>query len=187
MLLREIADGDGHAFATLVVHYGPLLEKAVFQAIRTEWAVKDIVQDVLLQIWLDREKLPELENPRTWFFRIAYYRSYAWLRHRGVQERGQVVMQGSALPGPALHDTEQRLLLSETRRKIAAAVAQLPPRMRTIYLMSREELLRPAEIAGKLGLSVQTVKNTLTNALVHLRDSLARQGILLPLVLFMMI
>lgn len=185
-MLQDIADGDEQAFASLVVHYGPQLEKAVFQVIRTELAVKDIVQDVFLQIWLDREKLPGLAEPRTWFFRIAYYRSYAWLRHQGVRERGREVILTQHGAASSRSETEERTLLAETRKLLNEAIRQLPPRAREIYLLSREEQLRPAEIAQRLGLSTQTVKNSLSLALAQLRDRLSQHGILLPAILLLM-
>ncbi|WP_350340289.1 sigma factor-like helix-turn-helix DNA-binding protein [Paraflavitalea speifideaquila] len=45
-----------------------------------------------------------------------------------------------------------------------------------MYLLNREQGFTADEIAAQLGLSVQTVRNTLTASLEFLRGHLAKQG-----------
>ena len=65
----------------------------------------------------------------------------------------------------------------ELQQFIARQVAAMPEKMRQIYLLSKEENLTHAEIAGLLSLSNQTVKNQLYNALTRLRKSLLQTHI----------
>lgn len=181
--LLRIAEGDEAAFTELVAFYGPQLEEAVHQVIRTDAAVKDIIQETFLHIWLDRERLPQLTDIRTWFFRIAYYRSYTWLRNRGIRQRKEELLPDGAV---GYNEVEEHASFSETRRLVGEAIRQLPARTRQIYLLSREEDRSISEIAAMLDLAPQTVKNTLSNALKSMRKYLADQGVLLPAVLFML-
>ena len=66
--------------------------------------------------------------------------------------------------------------LSEINRLVGLAVGRMPPQRQRIYRLSREGGMKPAEIAEKLSLSVNTVKNVLVVALKEIRESLAASG-----------
>jgi RNA polymerase sigma-70 factor (ECF subfamily) len=72
---------------------------------------------------------------------------------------------------------EQKIAAKEIARTIETSLDELSPRVKEIYLLSREENLSITEIADKLQLSEQTVKNQLSTALKHLRTSLAMVSI----------
>jgi RNA polymerase sigma factor (sigma-70 family) len=75
---------------------------------------------------------------------------------------------------------EELLHYKELQSVIAAEVAALPERMQEVYRLSRTENLSTKEIAQRLNLSEQTVKNTLSAALKRLREKLARYACWLP-------
>jgi RNA polymerase sigma-70 factor (ECF subfamily) len=60
----------------------------------------------------------------------------------------------------------------ELQLLIEKEVSKLPSRMQEIFRMSREDDYSIAEIAKRLNISEQTVKNQLTEALKRLRASL---------------
>jgi RNA polymerase sigma-70 factor (ECF subfamily) len=65
----------------------------------------------------------------------------------------------------------------ELKDIIAAEIRQLPPKMREIYQLSRDEQLTIGEIAELLVLSPQTVKNQLYQALQRIRIALKQQNL----------
>ncbi|HYH54966.1 MAG TPA: sigma-70 family RNA polymerase sigma factor, partial [Anseongella sp.] len=60
----------------------------------------------------------------------------------------------------------------ELARTIEREIGELPPKMRTIFNLSRKEHLSHGEIADRLGLSAATVKKQVNNALKVLRVKL---------------
>ncbi|MBL7697510.1 MAG: sigma-70 family RNA polymerase sigma factor [Chitinophagaceae bacterium] len=176
-IVQRISNGDETAFETFVTHYGPQLEQAVFRAVKSNLPVRDIMQDVFLSIWIAREKLENLESPRTWLFRMAYYRSYTWLRKQAVRDRAHTYLEGTLVE---TNTVEEHSTFEETRKFVQEAIEQLPPRTKMIYSLSRDQHLPIDEIARRLNLSPQTIKNTLTNALKSIRNHLEENGILLP-------
>ncbi|KAJ1604386.1 hypothetical protein OJ253_3714 [Cryptosporidium canis] len=69
--------------------------------------------------------------------------------------------------------TESMLDERESHRLIKEAVGQLPEKKQAIFYMSRYEGLNHEQIAGRLGLSVQTVKNTITEVLKYIKSYLS--------------
>lgn len=183
LLFRQIAAGDEAAFETLFYLYLPLIQPVVLNMVKSEAAVKDLVQEIFLQVWMARDKLEAIDSPPHWIFRIVYNRTLTWLEQQSVREKAKDKM--SAQQGQAFsRHTEETVSFAETARLVQQAIRQLPPQAQKIYLLSRESGLKAQEIATELNLSVQTVKNTLGNAGRSIKEYLAQQGIVLPLVLF---
>ena len=182
-IIRRISDGDESAFEVYVAHYGPQIERTIKQVVKSDLPVNDILQDVFINIWIAREKLPTLRNPHTWLFRIAYYRCFSWLRQQARQNN--LYNAASTIESAAVQRSpvEEHSAFEETKRIINVAIEQLPPQTKKIYLLSREENRTINEIAGHLQLSPQTVKNTLSNALKNIRRHLENEGVMLPLVI----
>lgn len=149
--------------------------------IQTEAPVKDVIQEIFLNIWLSRQKLVEIDNPRKWIFRIAYFQSYKWIRQQLVRTEAKHVLQSGANMQPTFIDGEPTAF-GETARLIKLAIEQLPPQAKKIYLLSREEDLKIREIADLLKLSTQTVKNSLTRSLHTIQEFLEEHEIYIPAV-----
>ncbi len=182
-LFHQVADGDELAFEQLFHLYLPRVHRLVFQVIHSEDAVKDIVQEVFLQLWLGRDKLPAVDNPTAWIFRIAYNLSFRYLKKQAAREKTSALAAGASNNAAFSNDTEEAVNLSEISRLIGMAVGALPPQSRRIFQMSRLEGMKPAEIAATLNISVQGVRNTLTRSGRFIRDYLVQQGIVIPLFL----
>ncbi|HVI48233.1 MAG TPA: sigma-70 family RNA polymerase sigma factor [Chitinophaga sp.] len=179
VLFQQIAGGSELAFEELFHLYVPQIKPLIHRIIKTEGPEKDIIQEVFLGIWLGREKLLTVELPHNWIFKIVYHRCYTWLQRQGVQEK-----ISQALPvGDYSNFTEENIHFSETISLVQQAIHLLPPQAQRIYLLSRETDLKVAEIANRLALSEQTVKNSLVRSRKAIRQYLIGHGILLPLVL----
>ena len=178
-LFLLIADGDEAAFRQLFHLYVPLIRSITLKITKNEGAAPDLVQEVFLRIWLYRDRLPDINNPRPWIIKIAYHQCFNWLRQKKVRDNAnlQLAAAGKQEYG---NSTEEINLFRETSLILRQAIEQLPPQTKRIYLLSRDEGLKINEIAAMLKLSPPTVKNTLSRSLKVIRDSLEKQGIFLP-------
>lgn len=179
-LFLLIAEGDEAAFERLFYRYLPKFQLVIPKIVRDETASNDIIQEIFLNIWINREKLVEIESPARWIFRVMYNRSLTWAERRNTREKLTRELRSS----PASNDTEEAVFFSETARLVQEAILQLPPQTQKIYRLSRESGLKIPEIATQLSLSPNTVKNALVRAGKLIRDYLGDKGIVLPLFLF---
>jgi RNA polymerase sigma-70 factor (family 1) len=132
---------------------------------------RDIIHDVFVRFWEERKIFKVDRNLEAYLFTMVRYRIIDKIRKNISHEQ----YLGMAL---ALHenfgsDTEQRIAAKELKQRIEKALDQLSPRVKEVYHLSREENLSISEIANKLQVSEQTVKNQITSALKHLRKSLS--------------
>lgn len=183
-LFLRIADRDEYAFRELVVLYGPRIRPVIMEIIRDVDHTKDLIQEVFLQLWLGGEKLRTVESPRSWIFRIAYYQSYNWMRQKKVRAIAREMQANDSDVADPGFSAEDLLTLRQTQTWLQEAIQALSPKARNIYFLSRNEGLKPAEIARKLNIPVQTVKNTLHRAIGSIREFLAGKGIWLPAAFF---
>ncbi len=180
-LFARIAEGDEAAFEELYHLYLPELYPVIYTVVRTELVIKDIIQEVFLYLWMDREKLADIDNPRHWIFRITYNRSYTWLKKQIARERMARTMQHEQDDHALWNATEETVQFSEAARLVQEAIRRLPAKSQQIYRMSREQGLKPAAIATQMGMSVQVVKNSLYRSGKTIKTILAEQGIIIPL------
>jgi RNA polymerase sigma-70 factor (family 1) len=176
-LFHLIAEGNEFAFEELFHLYVPQIEPVIFKMVKSEAVAKDLIQDIFLSLWLSRDKLAAVDSPRNWIFKIAYNRTYSWLEQQSVRNKATMEIKDSS------NHTEETVHFAETSRLVKEAIRHLPSQTQKIYLLSREEGLKNAEIAERLNLSLQTVKNTLYNAGKAIKAFLSRHGVELPLIL----
>ena len=178
-LFALVAAGDEAAFRQLFNKFLPEIGSAIKSVVHSDTATKDIIQEVFIQIWISRDKLTAVELPRNWLFQVAYFLSYKWLRSQKNQEKLQSGLQSTAHSDNSNAVWEQ-LDFNETTRLIREAVVLLPEKARRIYTLSRDQHLKISEIADTLGISEQTVKNSLTRSLASIREHLLAHGISIP-------
>lgn len=182
LLFARIAGGDEEAFRKVFHFYMPSFFSMIVQVTRSASVTEDIIQETFLRLWIHRDQLPEIRNPRAWLLRIAYLQAFTWLRDQKIHLKAVARIAASE---KNTDDTEQLMAFRDTAALIKKAVEELPGQQRTVYRLSREKGYKTGEIASQMGLSEQSVKNTLVRALRSIRDYLEKAGHALFLLFFM--
>ncbi len=79
-LFARVADGDESAFTTIFSHYVPRIQSFLFKMVKSKEAAEEIVHDVFLSLWINREKLPAIENYQAYIFTAATNKTYTYLK-----------------------------------------------------------------------------------------------------------
>jgi len=166
-LLQSIKRDDVAAFEMLYDRYWKALYTRACQRVDKDEA-KDMVQEVMITLWNRRKEIRLKENGELggYLFTAIKYRVISHYAFSQAEIR-QVSFFDVLDAMPA-----DNLETKDLQRQIEAEVSKLPSRMQEIFRLSREDDCSIAEIAKRLGLSEQTVKNQLTEALKRLRSSL---------------
>jgi RNA polymerase sigma-70 factor, ECF subfamily len=168
-LLARIASGDRGAFEQLFREHYAALVRFGEGLLRSRELAEDTVQEVLLNLWRQRETVRVDDSVRAYLFRAVRNRSLNHMRNERVRREAvpQLVLESreSTAADAALGETE---LESAVRQ----AVAELPPRCREVFELSRVRGLKYQEIAETLGISIKTVETQMGRALKSLRERL---------------
>lgn len=195
---REIADGilvqhaiagDEHAYALLVQRYSPPLFHFIYRFLRDHDAAGDILQQVLLQLYLSLPHLSTDVSLKPWLFQVAYNRCLDELRCA----RRKYVISFSALqksvegddfspwatlpdPDPLPEEVAER---HETQKIVQQAINTLPPKYRSVILLRFVAQLTFLEIGQALHMPTATAKTYFQRSKPLLRAALAEKGKLL--------
>ncbi|AYD46448.1 RNA polymerase sigma factor [Arachidicoccus soli] len=178
-LFSLVCEGDEDAFRRLFHLYRPLFTAVIKKIVHNDVAFEDILQEVFLRIWLKRDMMGEVNNPRAWALQVVYHRSFNWLRHQNVYSKATDV--ATEQNATFSNIVEESVSFSDTSKILQRIIQKLPSQTQKIYRLNREQGLRITEIAQRMNLSPQTIKNTLGNAIKSIRKSLLQEGILLSL------
>lgn len=165
LLLQQIADGSENAFAVLVAQKWNNIYWQALSYVKSSYQAQDIVQDVFLKIWQERQKLPGVDRFDSFLFIIARNHIVSALRKKTdfpLSYDALEIEEKNYLPDKILSQKN----LAEV---IAKAIEQLPQQQRMAYLLSRDQGLSHEEIAKNMQVSKEAVKKYICRALGFLR------------------
>lgn len=183
-LFYLIAEGDEKAFALLYQRYVPQLAAYISTITRSDRMVNEFVQETFLRLWIGRDKLKEVEEPKAWTFRIAANICHNYLKRLLVEKK--VYKRVLADSKEHADDVAETAQVNELLAALKEAVHTLSPQRKKVYRLSREEGLTIPEIAQSLDLSPNTVRNTLSGALEYIRGFLQKKGFNIPVLLILL-
>ena len=79
-LFELISEGQKSALVRLFKKYSPQLSDFAFGLTKSDAVADEILQEVFMRIWFNREKLASIEEPKTYLFRTAANVSYKFLK-----------------------------------------------------------------------------------------------------------
>lgn len=170
LLLERIRDDDRKSFEQIYNLYFKQLYFYAYKILRDEVIVEEIVQEVYVYLWEKRKQLNINSSLKSYLYTAVRNRCINYIKYELPKRRVADEAELNSLTLDAVH--ENNYSSDELRRHINSAVGELPPKCRTIFLLSREEGLTYQEIAEELELSVKTVENQIIIALKKLRVSL---------------
>ena len=166
-LLRS---GDQLAYTEIYDRYIFILLNHVFNKTGNREEAKDLVHEVFTSLWANRGQL-QITNS------LAAY-LYTSIRNIYLNQITRKKVQGKYLDS-MLKFAEQPQTITDHRIRenqlvaiIEKEIAQLPPKMREVFELSRKQHLSHQEIAERLQISEQTVSKHISNALKILRVKL---------------
>jgi RNA polymerase sigma-70 factor (ECF subfamily) len=157
------------AFDAIYNKYSYKLHEFVLRYLKQEEDAEGVVQEVFIKIWEARSKIDVYLSFESFLFTIAYNTTMSLLRKRVSETKSREYLKSQQQFDTAEHVTDE-LHFKELNSKVQSLLKQLTPRQKEIYLLSREESLTHKEIAKKLNISENTVKNHLVTTLKYLKS-----------------
>lgn len=167
ILKNELQKGNHKALVFLMNTYHHSLCLYAYSLSNDNDGAKDIVQDVFIKLWEDREKIQSIKSIKSFLNRSVYNgfvdqwrkdKRMLSIELKHIQALEQVIEDDNNL-------TDQIELVN-------LAIENLPPKCKETFLLSRKEGLTNIEIAEFMNVSVRTVETQVYKAFHMLRKSL---------------
>jgi RNA polymerase sigma-70 factor (ECF subfamily) len=169
-LLRQVQSGDERAYDTVFRAWYPALVRVATALLHDPDAAEEVAQDVMVQFWQRRHAMESGIPLKAYLLRAVRNRALNHLRHLRVRRDAEPDVQETYGESKA---TDQPVVANELAAAIKVAVADLPPRCREIFELSRVDGLKYSEIAASLDISEKTVEAQMGKALKILRERLS--------------
>ncbi len=175
-LMQRLQYRDLAAFQTLYDRYGDLVYSTALRVLRDVHLAEDMVQEIFLRLWRRPESyVAQRGRFTTWLTSVARNRAVDEIRSRNRRYRHETAspeQQERELPAPERNDPALTTELSDQRRLILVALANLPPEQRQVIEMAYFGGLTQQEIAERLAQPLGTVKTRIRLGMQKLRTAL---------------
>ena len=181
VLLARIRAGDDGLFEAWYVSVFETLWRFAYRFVSSADVAKDVVQDVFLGIWLNRESFTVQTSVMAYLYGAVRQRALRYNRHEKVVQRSETAAEGSGevwgIGAPPIGPDED-VELAERRRVVRQAILALPERQREALSLWLTEERSSIEIAEIFGISDRAVRKLLEKARGRLTEALREAGIL---------
>ena len=171
-LVLRLIGGDEDAFCELYAAYKNRLIYFAMRFLKSREYAEDVFQDAFTVVWQSRRFIDPDASFSSYLYTIIRNRLLNQLRDAANEEKLKESILSQALD--YTDDTKREVMLNDLKFIISRALEQLTPRQREIFEMSREAQLSHKEIAGELGISVNTVQEHISSSLKIIRTYLIK-------------
>lgn len=164
-------NGDYSAFSSVYNYFWKRVYSFANQYLSNDDEIKDIVQEVFIKLWENRQNINEQKGIEGLLFVITKNVIFDGFRKKKAL---------NSLKMSILHildtqyDMESDINAKDLRTLIEKTVETLPPRQKEVFLLSRKNVFSRKEIAFKLGITQKAVDRNIYLALIRLKDCIKK-------------
>ncbi|RKO71300.1 RNA polymerase sigma-70 factor [Sphingobacterium puteale] len=146
-------------FKKFFLSYKDKVYKYALLHVKEKDTAADLVQEAFSRIWNKWKELDETRNPQSYLYTVVKNLVFDELRKQKV--RFQFNLAGIDATTLVDNSNEESIRFKDLERVYREAIQKLPKARLEIFLLSKEEFLDNQEIADRLGISVNTVRDQL--------------------------
>jgi RNA polymerase sigma-70 factor (ECF subfamily) len=172
-LMNELKRGDEAALEELIARHERRLFRIIYLLVRDPAEAKDLLQETFIRVFTRSKNWEPKAQPITWITRIAVNLALDKLRKRKRDKEIPINREK-----PSSRPSPHRILWGkEVGRLIERAINSLPDGQREIFILKHFEDLSLKEIAEIRACALGTVKASLHQAVIKIRETLKEQGV----------
>ncbi|MEW1695207.1 ECF RNA polymerase sigma factor SigK [Streptomyces sp. NPDC091278] len=169
-VVRQVAQGDKAAFATLYDAVAPLVFGIVLKVVRDRAQSEEVTQEVMIELWRQAARYrPEAGRVTTWAATIAHRRAVDRVRSAQAatdREHARAAREHTTAFDEVAEQVETRLESEQVRRCLRG----LTELQRQAVTLAYYGGLTYREVAQTLSTPLPTIKTRMRDGLIRLRD-----------------
>lgn len=162
ILVALLQKSDEQAFKLLFEKYGIRLYQFSLKFLKDKEDAEDVLNEVFLKIWENRQSLKTNLSFHSYLFTIAYNNIRQRFIKKSREEKYIRIFTENHLA--AFSQNEDQLDYYSFVKKVNEIIDLLPPRRKEIFMLNYKEELKNEKIAEMLGLSENFVRKQLSTA-----------------------
>ena len=181
-LVQLLQKGNVAAFDSLFEGYSQKLFGFALKYFKNESDAEELVQEVFVKVWENRQTLKSELSFKSYLFTIALNQIRKHFNKKAISLRYLETLHNESefTVNQAPYDDNYETALIQ----INLIIGQMPPRRREIFIKSKFEGISSKEIATELNISPGTVDNQVSDALRFIRSQLKTANFSLLLIVF---
>ncbi|HVI46107.1 MAG TPA: RNA polymerase sigma-70 factor [Chitinophaga sp.] len=162
---------DPVSFRQLMREYATSLHYFASGIVSNAAEAEEIVSDVFLKVWQQRDALPDCDDFKPYLFKAVKNTALNYLKKSGRRTTGRNQWEAHIKHNTGI-TPEEMMISKEQVQIIRKAINSLPPRCREIFTLVKEKGHSYEEVALQLGISKATVNVQMTLALKKIWNGL---------------
>jgi RNA polymerase sigma-70 factor (ECF subfamily) len=183
-VLKMISEDNRRAFDVFYNYYYEQVFRFAYSFLKNKEACRDVVTDVFVSFWQSRKRLKDVLNIETYLYISVRNESNRYLaekKHRFVSlDEIPLHLESDESESP-----ENDLVIKEMDALLKQAVDELSEKCRTVFLMAREQGMKPKQIAEILSIQESTVRVQMKIAIDKIMEVVRRSYPNLSLITFL--
>jgi len=173
--ISNLREGSETAFESLFNRYGQKIYRFSLAYLKSDTEAEEIVQNVFLKLWENKERLRNETSFQSYLFTIAYNEIRKRFNKKALEDRFKTeIVDWLAEDMPELESKYEFELIVN---KLEQLINQMPERRREIFIKRKKEGQAVKDIATEMNISPKTVENQITEAMNFLRTEFGNDRI----------
>jgi RNA polymerase sigma-70 factor (ECF subfamily) len=178
-LLARARARDIDAFEQLSGAYADRLYMLLLRLLGDPEEAGEVAQEVMLRAWQGIPRFQGRSSYFTWLYRIAVNEANRALEKRARRPASVPIgPEELELPTPRTDDPARQAEINELRQALAAALAMLPPPLRTAIVLRDVEGFSTQEAAAIAGVTQAAFKSRLHQARLQVRSDIGDDALI---------
>jgi RNA polymerase sigma-19 factor, ECF subfamily len=162
LLVGQLRQGNEAAFTFLYDKYSNQLYRNICRLVKDEQVAQELLQDLFMTIWKDREKLNPEKSFKPYLYKVAENMVYAYFRQAAKNKRliDRLILSAMEFDSNA----EDTMIAKEDHHLLRKAIENLSPQRKQIYTLCKLEGKSYEEVSKELSISTSTIRDHIVKA-----------------------
>jgi RNA polymerase sigma-70 factor (family 1) len=165
------AADDNVTYELIFENHAKALWAEAYRLLKDSQEAKDMVQDLIIEIWEKRSLSNVQTNVRSYLFQSLRYKCYRYIKTKDSEEMKK---NAWSFCQDISTKAESNIEKDELKRSISAAIQTLPVQSSTVFTQVFIEGRKRKEVALDMGLSINTINVHIHTACKKLQEKLKK-------------
>jgi RNA polymerase sigma-70 factor (ECF subfamily) len=175
-IVKRVLAGDSGLFELLIRRHDQRVYRVARTILRSEADADDIAQETYLRAFQHLGKFEGRAKFSTWLLKIALHETLARHRENARFEDLDDIPESDVPRVDSRRSPEQLAVRSEIREVLQGAIDELPPTLRTVFMLREVEGMSASEAAEILEITEDNLNVRLHRAKAMLREKLTERA-----------